>query len=133
MGIRQWFHEQFISSPNVVTLLGRCTGNGAATPTSQKFPKDMSIAWVSTGKYTVTLPKKFAGLVSFDASVINTAGTTLSQVFVSTDSTASAGTLTIEVFGGATTVAPTRRDLTSSDILILSISVQDSAAKPQVF
>lgn len=131
MTIKQHFDELQHNVPSLVKLFARGTGAAGASLTSVKGVP--SITWVSTGKYTVNLPRKFAGLVGFRASVINSAGTTLSQVFVSADAVSSAGTLTIEVFGGATTVAPTRRDLTTSDVLLLEIDLMDSAQKPAMF
>lgn len=131
MTINQMFEETQTNVPSRVDLYARCVGNGAASPTGVKGVT--GITWVSTGKYTITLPRKYAGLVGFNYVVINSAGTTLSSVFISADNVASAGTLTIEVFGGATTVAPTRRDLTSADTLIMDISVMDSAQKPAKF
>lgn len=131
MTIKTHFTEVQTNVPSLVQLFARGTGAAAANLTSVKGVT--SIAWVSTGKYTVTLPRKFAGLVGFRGSVINSAGTTLSQVFVSADASASAGTLTIEVFGGLTTVAPARRDLTTSDILLMEIDLMGTAVKPALF
>lgn len=131
MTIKQHFEELQHNVPSLVKLFARGTGAGAGSLTSVKGAT--SIAWVSTGKYTVTLPRKFAGLVGFRASVINSAGTTLSQVFPSAEAVASAGTITIEVFGGLTAAAPSRRDLTSADILLLEIDLMDSAQKPAMF
>lgn len=131
MTINQQFQETQTNVPSRVDLYARGVGNGAASLTGVKGVT--SIAWVSTGKYTVTLPKKYAGLVNVTGSVVNSAGTTLSQVFASADAVASAGTITIEVFGGLTAAAPARRDLTSADTLLLVISVMDSAQRPAKF
>lgn len=128
MAIRQVYEEQYTNIPSLTKIFARGIGAGASSLTGVKGVT--SIAWVSTGKYTITLPKKFSGLVGFQANVINSAGTTLSVAFLSADAALSAGTLTMEVFGGLTTVAPTRRDLTSADILLLEISLVDSATKP---
>jgi hypothetical protein len=131
MAINQFFQETQTNVPSRVDIHARGTGAGASSLTSVKGVT--SIVWVSTGKYTVNLPRKFAGLVGIRGTVINSAGTTLSLVFPSADAVASAGTITIEVFGGLTTVAPTRRDLTSADILLLEINLMDSAQKPARF
>lgn len=133
MAIKQWYEEQFISAPGIVSLLASCVGNGAANPTTFKGPAGMSVTWVSTGKYTITLPKKFNGLVGADFTVINTAGTTLSVVFPSADAVAASGTITIEVFGGLTAAAPARRDLTSADKLLINIQVSDTNTRPAQF
>lgn len=131
MTVNQYFSETSTNIPSRVDLCARGVGNGAASLTGVKGVT--SIVWVSTGKYTVNLPRKFAGLVGLRGSVINSAGTTLSLVFASADAVLASGTITIEVFGGLTTVAPTRRDLTSADTLLLEISLMDSAQKPAKF
>lgn len=131
MTVKQRFQEFQHNVPSLVKLFGRGTGAGASSLTSVKGVT--SVAWVSTGKYTVNLDRKYAGLVGLRGTVINSAGTTLSQVFPSAEAVASAGTITIEVFGGLTAAAPARRDLTSADILLLEIDLMDSAQKPAAF
>ena len=131
MAINTYFNEIDTNIPNRLDLYARGTGAGASSLTSVKGVT--SIVWVSTGKYTVNLPRKFAGLVGLRGTVINSAGTTLSLVFPSAEAVAASGTITIEVFGGLTTVAPARRDLTSADILLLEINLMDTASKPTVF
>lgn len=131
MAIKQLYEDQYTNIPMSVKLYARGTGAAASSLTSVKGVT--SIAWVSTGKYTITLPKKYSGLVALQGTVLNSAGTTLSLVFPSADAVLSAGTITIEIFGGLTTVAPTRRDLTTADILLLEITVVDSATKPAGF
>ena len=133
MTINTWFEQNFTNVPEIVKLFARCVGNGAANPTGVKGLGITSITWVSTGKYTVTLNRKFAGLVNVVGSVINSAGTTLSVVYASAETVASSQTITIEVFGGINAVAPTRRDLTSADTLLLEITLQDSSVKPAGF
>ena len=131
MTIKQHFEELQHNVPSLVKLFARGTGAGGASLTSVKGVP--SIAWVSTGKYTVNLPRKFAGLVGVRGTVVNSAGTTLSQVFPSAEAVAASGTITIEVFGATTGVAPARRDLTTADILLLEIDLMDSAQKPALF
>jgi len=131
MTIKQQFEEMQHNVPSLVKLFARGTGAANASLTSVKGAS--SIAWVSTGKYTVNLPRKFSGLVGVRGTVINSAGTTLSHVFPSAEAVAASGTITIEVFGSTTGVAPARRDLTTSDILLLEIDLMDSAQKPAMF
>jgi hypothetical protein len=131
MTINTYFPGPKSNVPSTLSLFARGTGAGAANLTGVKGVA--SINWVSTGKYTITLPRKFAGLLGFKASVINSAGTTLSEAFLSADAVAASKTLTMEVFGGLTTVAPTRRDLTAADTIIMEIVLEDSAAKPAGF
>jgi hypothetical protein len=131
MTINSYFPISKSNVPGTLRLFARGTGAAASSLTAVKGVT--SIAWVSTGKYTVNLPRKFAGLLGFDATVINSAGTTLSNVFVSAEAVLASKTITIEVFGGATTVAPARRDLTTADILIMEIVLEDTNTKPAGF
>lgn len=131
MTIKQYNDELLHNIPSRVDIFARGTGAAAASLTTVKGVT--SIAWVSTGKYTVNLPRKYAGLVGLRGTVINSLGTTYSVVFVSAEAVAASGTITIEVFGGLTTVAPARRDLAATDILLLEINLMDSAQKPAAF
>jgi dTDP-4-amino-4,6-dideoxygalactose transaminase len=131
MPINSYFGETVTNIPGRVNICARGTGAAASSLTAVKGVT--SVAWVSTGKYTINLPRKFAGLVGIKGSIINSAGTTYSIMFASAEAVAASGTITIEIFGGLTTVAPARRDLTSADILLLDINLEDTAVKPAGF
>lgn len=130
MAARNGTREQFTMTRDLWKIFGKCIGNGAASPTGLKGLGILSIVWVSTGKYTITLNDKWAGLLNFSAFVINSAGTTLSLTFLSAETVNSTKTLTLEVFGGATGVAPTRRDLTSADTLYFELTLSNSKQVP---
>lgn len=130
MGARNGISEQYTLMRDLWKLFGKCVGNGAANPTGLKGLGITSIVWVSTGKYTITLDDKWAALVNFSATVINSAGTTLSQCFLSAQTVATTKTLTLEVFGGATAAAPARRDLTSADTLLFEATLSNTTQVP---
>ncbi len=130
MGARNLTEKLFAMNRDSLVLTGKCVGNGAASPTGLKGIGVASVAWVSTGKYTITLSDKWAALLNFTSVVINSAATTLSVVFVSAETVATNRTITIEVFGGTTGVALARRDLTSADTLRFTIELSNTVQTP---
>lgn len=130
MGARNGTENTYTLMRDLWKLFGKCVGNGAANPTGLKGLGITSIVWVSTGKYTITLDDKWAALVNFSASVLNSAGTTLSQCFLEAETVSTTKTLTLHVFGGATAVAPTRRDLTSADTLRFEVTLSNTVQTP---
>lgn len=130
MAARNGSSQQYTLMRDLWTLIGKCVGNGAANPTALKGLGITSIVWVSTGKYTITLDDKWAALVGFKATVINSAGTTLSQCFLEAETVATTKTLTLHVFGGLTAAAPARRDLTSADTLRFEVTLSNSVQVP---
>lgn len=130
MAARNATHMNYTMNREQVSLTGKCVGNAGASPTGLKGIGIASIAWVSTGKYTITLADKYAALLGAQFMVIDSTGLTLSSVFISAETVATNKTITIEVFGGASTVAPTRRNLAATDTLRFILTMSNTSQVP---
>lgn len=125
MTIKQHFEELQHNVPSLVKLFARGTGAGAANLTSVKGVT--SIAETATGKYTITLPRKFAGLVMLTGTVIDPTGVDDWNVSLESDLTNN------QTIGILVTKSGTATDLTTDEKLLLEISLMDSAQKPAAF
>lgn len=125
MAIKQRFSEMQVNLPGVVKIFARGTGAGAANLTSVKGVT--SIAETATGKYTVTLPQKFAGLLMVSGIVIDPTSVDDWEVSLESDLTSN------QTFGILVTKSGTATDLTTDEKLLLEITLQDTAAKPAGF
>lgn len=130
MAARNATHMNYTMNRDQISLTGKCVGAAAANPTGVKGIGIASIAYVSTGKYTITLADKYAALLGAQFTVIDSTGLTLSNVFISAETVATSKTITIEVFGGATTVAPTRRNLATTDTLKFILTMSNTQQLP---
>lgn len=113
-----------------VTLTAKCVGAAGANPTSVRGIGIASITWVSTGKYKVTLQDKYAALLKYHASVIDSTGLRHYSITASAEDVATGKTVTLEVFAAETTVAPTRADLETTDTLLLELVLSNTQQKP---
>ena len=122
MAINQLFSETFTNLGAVTTLYGRAIGAATSVPTGQKGP------WVITrtgvGLLTITLNRKFAGLLSAKFTVIDTGTIDDWAVTVDTDLT-TGNTIPVAIWKSST--AP---DLPTTATLLIEITLQDTAAKP---
>ena len=131
MTIKSHF-EGKMNVPSTVRILGSGVGAATSDLTSQK---GVTITRTGVGLHTVTLPKKFAGLVACNLSVKSTATVANWQAMLLVDSVASAGTFTIAILGSAVdhTNANKAIDLSTAEKLFIDVTVEDSAVKPADF
>lgn len=125
MTINQFVEQQYTNLGGVTTLYGRGTGAGALTLTSVKGP--WTFTYVSTGKYTITLNRKFAGLLDFTGTVIDVTTPDDWEVFLATDLTSN-NAISFLVYKGGTLA-----DLSTDEKILLRVVLQDSAVKPSGF
>lgn len=113
-----------------VLLSGSCVGAGTSSPTSVKGNGITSITRSSSGKYVITLADKYAALRAWSFGVIDSTAARHYEITISAETVASTKTITIEVFGAATTVAPARSDLATTDTLKFTLLLSNSANIP---
>lgn len=123
--VHQFNSEIQSNVSGVVKIFARGTGAGAANLTSVKGVT--SIAETATGKYTVTLDRKFQGLLMVSGVVIDPTSVDDWEVSLESDLTSN------QTFGILVTKSGTATDLTTDEKLLLEITVQDSATKPAAF
>lgn len=133
MAARSSFSSQHILSPGVHRVVGRCVGAAAANPTGLKGNGIASIAYVSTGKYTITLSDKWAGLVTADFSVIDSTGLKHFLVTPSAETVASSKTISISVSSAAFGSAPALADLASTETLLIELVLSNSSSNPKPY
>lgn len=103
-------------------LSGRLEGNGAADPTVFDTRGDFVTATQdATGIYTITLKDTWPKLIGYSMTVL---GSNDLVVFMTAEAINTAGTITIVVQD----LAGTDTDLTSSDLLYVSLDVTNSAS-----
>lgn len=125
MAINTFFQEQYTNLGGIVTCHGRGTGAGASALTSVKGP--WTITRTGVGLHTITLNRKFAGLLQFVGTVIDVTTPDDWSVFITTD-LASNQTVGIAIFKGGTAA-----DLSTDEKLLITLVLQDTAAKPAGF
>lgn len=123
--VHQFNSEIQSNVSGVVKIFARGTGAGAANLTSVKGVT--SIAETATGKYTVTLDRKFQGLLMVSGIVIDPTSVDDWEVSLESDLTSN------QTFGILVTKSGTATDLTTDEKLLLEITVQDTATKPAAF
>lgn len=129
MTINTFFSETKTNVPSLVTLEVSGIGAGAADLTSVKGAT--LIDQTATGLYTVTLPRKFDGLINVTGMVMSsTAGNWHIQLRSHTVATDGKFLIAILFAADNAATAPTVTDLTTSEKLLLTVKVQDSDAKP---
>ena len=125
MTINTFFDEQYTNLGGVVTLHGRGTGAATSALTSQKGP--WAITRTGVGLHTITLNRKFAGLLNANFSVIDVTTEDDWEVVLKTDLTSNQ-TVGIAIFKGGVAA-----DLSTDEKLLISLTLQDTAAKPAGF
>ncbi len=124
--------EGVVNVPSTLRILGSGVGAATSDLTSQK---GVTIARTNVGLHTITLPRKYAGLLACNLSVKSTATVANWQAMLIADNVASAGTLTIAILGSAVDHTNSNKaiDLGTTEKLLIDITVEDSAVKPSGF
>lgn len=125
MTINQFYSESYSNVPSVVKVFARGTGAGAADLTSVKGVT--LIDQTGTGLYTITLKRKFKGLLMLVGNVIDLTGSDDWEVTLASDLTS--GNQVSVVISKSGTAA----NLTSDEKLLLEISLEDTNVKPASF
>lgn len=124
MAINSMFQRQLVNVPGLTSLFGRCVGAATSNVTGLVGMGITSIVRSGVGTHTVTLGKKYAGLLGANFAVIDTGTIDDWEVTLDTDLT-SGNAFDIQVFKGGTAA-----DLPTTATLLFEISVQDSSVKP---
>lgn len=129
MTINTHFSEVQTNVPSKVVLEVSGIGAGAANLTSVKGAT--SIARTATGLYTVTLPRKYDGLVNVVGMVMSSTAANW-HVQLRSHTVGTDGKFLLAILSAADNAlnAPTVTDLTTSEKLLLTVTVQDSDQKP---
>lgn len=118
--------------PGVVRL--HLSGVGATSSDMTSVKGCTSIVHTATGLYTVTLKKPYkGGLVGFSAAVVTSATAANFDVVLTDISTvATTGVFKIACLSisSGNAVAGTIADMLTTDTLLMTVDVQDTAAKP---
>ncbi len=130
MGARNGTQKQFTMNRDEWTLTGKCTGAAGASPTGLKGIGISTVAWVSTGIYDITLVDKWAALLDYNFSVIDSTGLRHYSFNVKTETVSSTKIIRINVFAAASTVAPTLADLATTDTLRFSLKLSNTSQVP---
>jgi len=129
MTIKQHSSEVQSNIDGELTLHVSGIGAGAADLTSVKGAT--LIDQTATGLYTVTLPRAYAGLVSVTGSVMSSTVANW-QVQPRSHTVTTDGKFLIAILSAAdnAATAPTATNLDTGQKLMLTVIVQDTAAKP---
>lgn len=129
MTISSHFSEVLTNVPYKVVL--EVSGVGAATAELTSVKGATQIDQTATGLYTVTLPRKYDGLVNVAGMVMSaTPGNWHVQLKSHTVATDGKFLLAILFAADNAATAPTVTDLTTSQKLMLTVTLQDSDQKP---
>lgn len=123
--VHQKYGEIRTNVPGVSIVYARGTGAGAANLTAVKGVT--SIAETATGKYTVTLDRKYKGLLMFNGVVIDPTSVDDWEVSLESDLTSN------QTIGILVTKSGTATDLTTDEKILLEITLQDTATLPAGF
>ena len=129
MTINSHFGEVKTNVPSKVVLEVSGIGAGAADCTSVKGAT--TIDQTATGLYTITLPRKYDGLVNVVGMVMSSTAANW-QVQLRSHTVSSDGKFLIAILKAAdnAATAPTVTDLTTSEKLLLTVTLQDTAVNP---
>lgn len=111
----------FVRSPELelVPVVSRWTGNGAASAVLSAGKGVTSLAWTATGKYTLTLQEVGSTFIGATFGYQGVTGASTTKVAKAVEYNSSAKTLTVEVCDVAT---PTLADLTDdTDFLTIVV------------
>ena len=125
MTVNTLIEQQYTNLGGVVTLHGRGTGAATSALTSVKGP--WTITRTGVGTHTITLNRKFSGLLNALFNVIDVTTQDDWEVTVSTDLTSNQ-TIGIAIFKGGVAA-----DLSTDEKLLITLVLQGSAAKPAGF
>lgn len=125
MTVNTLIEQQYTNLGGVVTLHGRGTGAATSALTSVKGP--WTITRSGVGTHSIVLNRKFSGLLNAMFSVIDGGVIDDWEVTISAD-LATGNTIGIQVFKGGTAT-----DLPATAKLLITLVLQDSAAKPAGF
>lgn len=129
MTINTQFSEVKTNVPSKVVL--EVSGVGAATAECTSVKGATQIDQTATGLYTVTLPRKYDGLVNL-SGIVMSATTGNWHVHLRSHTVATDGKILISILFAAdnAATAPTVTDLSTSEKLMLTVTLQDSDQKP---
>lgn len=133
MGARNGTNDQFTLNRDQWTLTCKAVGAAAANPTGFKglgFADTLPLVRTSSGKYTLTLKDKWAALLGYNIKVIDSTGLRHYECTVTSETVASTKIIVFEVYGAASTVAPTRSDLAVTDIVLIEVTLSNTAQVP---
>jgi len=125
MAINQFFEESMHNLGGVIFIHARGTGAGTSDMTAVKGVT--SIVRASAGTYTVTLPRKFSGLLNCVGQVIDVTTPDDWEVNLGTDLT-NGNTLTVTTWKGGIAA-----DLSTDEKILLTIILRNSNTKPAGF
>lgn len=129
MTINSYFTETQTNVPSKLVLEVSGIGAGAADLTSVKGAT--VIDQTATGLYTVTLPRAYDGLVNVVGMVMSsTAGNWHVQLRSHTVATDGKFLIAILFAADNAATAPTVTNLSTSEKLLLTVTLQDTDAKP---
>lgn len=129
MTINTQFKETKTNVPSKVVL--EVSGVGAGTDDCTSVKGATSIAQTATGLYTVTLPRKYDGLLNVVGMVMSATPANW-HVQLKSHTVATDGKFLLAILSAAdnAATAPTVTDLTTSEKLLLTVTLQDSDQKP---
>lgn len=130
MAVNQFYCETFQNLPGVTMIHVRATGAGAANMTGIKgngLSTTVPIVRTGVGLHTVTLNRKFAGLLNVVANVIDVTSPDDWEVNLTTDLTNN------QTFGIGISKAGVAAELSTDEKLLMTIILEDSATKPAGF
>jgi hypothetical protein len=129
MTINTQFTEIKTNVPSKVVLEVSGIGAGAADLTSVKGAT--LIDQTATGLYTVTLPRVYDGLINVVGMVMSSTAANW-QVQLRSHTVGTDGKFLIAILSAAdnAATAPTVTNLSTSEKLLLTVTVQDTAANP---
>ena len=129
MTISSHFMEVKTNVPNKVVL--EVSGVGAATDALTSVKGATLIDQTATGLYTVTLPRKYQALINVAGMVMSSTAANW-HVQLRSHTVATDGKLLLAILSSAdnAATAPTVTDLTTSEKLLLTITLQDSDVNP---
>ena len=129
MTISSQFSEVKTNVPSKVVL--EVSGVGAATAELTSVKGATQIDQTATGLYTVTLPRKYDGLVNVVGMVMSATPANW-HVQLKSHTVATDGKFLLAILSVAdnAATAPTVTNLTTSETLLLTVTLQDSDVRP---
>jgi len=128
MAARNLNKHQFSFERNVVRIFGGGTGAATSDLTSVKGKGVASITRTDVGLHTITLDDKWAGLLMFDACIIDATTPDDWEVGVTEELVSSSKTVKIAIFKGGSAT-----DLSTDEKIKFEIVVSDSNQLPKGF
>lgn len=126
MTIRQAIPRSTMNIGGVHKIFGRAIGAATSNMTGLEGPGITSIVRGGVGIHTITLDQKYQGLLMAGFAVVDTGTIDDWEVTLDTDLT-SGNTFVINVFKGGAAA-----DLPTTTVLLIELTLNSSAVKPQV-